>query len=267
VSYRRFARPEGRNWDVRQWVEWLRDQKVAPSLRSREDGTCSLCRSPTPVGERGTRFERCYKCQKDYSSVLDGFVPMCYSVHDGLEGVLWRAKNDPTATWLRLPLASLLCSFMEQHGECIERTYGGPFDIRVSIPSHSSTRRGVDHLEQVIDSVEGMHEQWDFGILRKNSSNKAADRRRRIDPTLFTSDASVAGKRVLLLDDTFTSGGTMASAAHALKQSGAKAVIGLTFGRQLAADWDNSQGLISTLPLRKLDIEDCVVHEILRPFI
>ncbi len=235
-------------------------------MRSFEAGTCALCHSPTPVGSQGTPFERCYNCQKAYSLVLDGFVPMCYSVHEGLESILWRAKNDPAAEWLRLPLGSLLWSFIHQHGDCVARTYGGPFDVRIAIPSHASARGGVDHLKMVIGSVEGMSGDWDFEILRKNSSTKAADRRRRIDPNLFASDASVEGRRVLLLDDTFTSGGTMASAAYALKQSGARVVVGLAFGRQLAADWGNSQSLIATLPSRTLDLSDCAVHDSSPPF-
>ncbi|MET7609838.1 phosphoribosyltransferase [Streptomyces seoulensis] len=88
----------------------------------------------------------------------------------------------------------------------------------------------------------------------------AAERRQRIVPDLFTADPSVNGKRVLLLDDTFTSGGTMASAARALREAGAACVIGISFGRQLNANREEARDLIAELPQRSLDLETCPVH-------
>lgn len=260
MSYRRFTRPDDQGWDTGDWMEWLRGQQVAPPVTAEEVGTCSLCRAPTPVGAMGTPYEQCYNCKHEYSLVLDGFVPMCYSIHHGLEGLLWCAKNEPDDAWLRLPLSSLLWSFTHKHLKCIEDAYGGGFDVRVVIPSHSSTRGGVNHLERVVKAVPRMAKQWEFGVLRKSLLSKADSRRRKIVPNLFAADGSVAGKRVLLLDDTFTSGGTMASAAYALKDAGAAAVVGLAFGRQLHVGWGDSQDLISSLPGRDLDLIDCAVH-------
>lgn len=241
-------------------MRWLREQHVAPSVLADDAGTCSLCRTPTPVGSQGTPYERCYNCRHTFSSVLDGFVPMCYSLHGGLEGILWRAKNEASDVWLRRPLGALLWTFMKLHLKCMESFYGGAFDLRVAMPSHSSTRGGVSHLGAVIGHVRDFAPEWTNGALVKNDASKAGMRRERIIPDLFTASSAVRGKRVLLFDDTFTTGGSMASAAYALKQGGAVSVVGLSFGRQLKAEWRDSRDFVASLAVRELEMGKCVVH-------
>jgi predicted amidophosphoribosyltransferase len=260
LSYRHFVRPHHRGWTTRQWVEWLREQQVAPSVRADESGVCALCRAPTPVGAWGTHYEKCHDCYSKYDDVLDGFVPMCYSVHDGLESLIWRAKNKEQSAWLQIPLAALLWTFTRKHVPCLERTYGGRFDLRLTVPSHPDTRGGVNHLDSIIRRVPRMMDEWQFDLLRKASTRKAGTRRRTVDEEAFAADAVVRGKRVLLLDDTYTSGSTLASAAYALKSRGATSVVGLAFGRQLGSDWDPSRKLIADLESRALDTDTCAEH-------
>ncbi|MGV9620322.1 ComF family protein [Streptomyces tendae] len=186
---------------------------------------------------------------------------MCYSVHDGLESILWRSKNYHEDAWLRLPLGSLLWTFMKHHIECIEAFYGGAFDVHIAMPSHSSTRGGVSHLDTLIGNVQNFAPYWNSEALVKNDASKAGTRRGRIVTDLFTAKPAVNGKRVLLFDDTFTTGGSMASAAHALKRSGAVSVVGLTFGRQLNAEWRDSKDFVASLSNRELEINKCAVHD------
>lgn len=58
---------------------------------------------------------------------------------------------------------------------------------------------------------------------------------------------SVWRKRVLLFDDTWTSGASIVSCAKNLKEGGAVSVYALTLGRQLNAssDYGNSQEIIA----------------------
>ncbi|MGW6409698.1 ComF family protein [Streptomyces vinaceus] len=245
------------------WVKWLREQGVAPPvLPDDANATCLTCRTPTRVGSLGTPYERCFDCAHTISRHLDGFVPICYSLHSGFEGVLWRAKNDASAGWLRMPLGALLWSFLKSHERCIETAYGGPFDLRITMPSHSSTRGGVSHLDRVVNCVRNFSQSWDSSALVKNDASKAESRRGRAVGNLFSASSIVAGKRVLVLDDTFTTGGTLASAARALKDGGAQTVVGISFGRQLSAEWSDSRDLVSTLPQRVLDLDSCMLHGI-----
>jgi predicted amidophosphoribosyltransferase len=50
-------------------------------------------------------------------------------------------------------------------------------------------------------------------------------------------EIEIAGRRVLLIDDVYTTGATVAAAARALKRGGAAAVDELTFARVLPGDF------------------------------
>lgn len=115
-------------------------------------------------------------------------------------------------------------------------------------------------MDAVISRVRGFSEEWSTSALVKNDASKAGSRREQIIPGLFTASPIVGGKRVLLLDDTFTTGGSLASAAYALKQRGAVSVVGLTFGRQLKAEWRDSKDFVASLRGRETDTSKCVVH-------
>ncbi|GGR48398.1 hypothetical protein GCM10010251_76640 [Streptomyces aurantiogriseus] len=128
------------------------------------------------------------------------------------------------------------------------------------MPSHSSARGGQSHLDALIGHVRDFASEWRSDALVKNDASKAGARREKIVPGLFTASPIVSGRRVLLFDDTFTTGGSMASAAYALKQAGAVSVVGLSFGRQLKADWRDSAEFVASLAGRELEIDKCVVH-------
>jgi hypothetical protein len=186
---------------------------------------------------------------------------MCYSVRDGFEGMIARVKNEPSKYgWLKYPLGSLLYSYMQRHLGCIENAYGGSFDLKVTVPSSKRRPSAGNHLDELIGCIRGMSSEWEGEILRKVGGGEAASRRNKIVEDMFLSSPSVSGKRVLILDDTFTSGGTVASAAYALKSAGATAVVACTFGRQLDGNWKESAELISSLPSRALDLSTCAVH-------
>ena len=67
---------------------------------------------------------------------------------------------------------------------------------------------------------------------------------RRLRPDEYTVQADVAGKRVLLIDDQWTSGASLQSSAIALRRAGAARVAGLVIGRRVDTepsgtyDWD-----------------------------
>lgn len=77
------------------------------------------------------------------------------------------------------------------------------------------------------------------------------------------ADDAVAGKNVLLIDDTWTTGAAMQSAAAALKGAGASVVAGVVIGRHLRLDfaWDSgsTEEEYQKLP-RAFDWSTCAAH-------
>jgi predicted amidophosphoribosyltransferase len=90
-----------------------------------------------------------------------------------------------------------------------------------------------------IRRVKITRQQVGLGLSERQDNVRAAF---KVPPE---HDISVRGRRVLMVDDVYTTGATVASVTKALKRSGAAAVDVLTFARVLPGDletsdpWDN----------------------------
>jgi orotate phosphoribosyltransferase len=66
---------------------------------------------------------------------------------------------------------------------------------------------------------------------------------------------------VLVVDDTFTSGASMASLAYALRQAGAERVVAVTLGRQLNPEWHpESAPVLAEQWDKPFDLATCVLE-------
>jgi predicted amidophosphoribosyltransferase len=188
----------------------------------------------------GTLWPLCWACNNTFRRSTRGVVPISFSTSQGLTSVIAQAKEEPDRWWIRVGLASLLYTFMNEHRTCLERLAYGTFDYVTVVPSHPSKRAGRDHLKDLQRSVAPEAWDawpWDLDLLLKMHPSGADDRRGAIDKTLFQTSGvhNLAGRRVLLVDDLYTSGGTIASAAAALTAAGADPPVVLTIGRHLQA--------------------------------
>ena len=137
------------------------------------------------------------------------------------------AKIEPLA----LPLSRLLARAMPVD----ER-----FDLVIGMPMHWRKRweRGFNQAELLAEPLAHR-----FGLsLAKNltrtrhtqsqASLTEAQRQQNLRDSFGVKRAAeIAGKRILLVDDVFTTGATLRAAAGALKGAGAKHVSGLTLAR------------------------------------
>ena len=122
--------------------------------------------------------------------------------------------------------AALLGYFLQQHGGCIATAADGGWDIITSVPS-STDRPGEHPLATAIKLVPSLREQYE-PLLRRGGTpvqhNTASD-------DGYAPLRRLGGERVVVVDDTFTSGARAQSAASALNHAGAAVAAIVPIGR------------------------------------
>jgi predicted amidophosphoribosyltransferase len=154
------------------------------------------------------------------------------------------------------PVGSLAFDFLARHLTCIEERYG-EIDI-FSVAPQGNSDRGFDHLGKVLSTVSGWPMDWDADLLVKVRQKQ--DIRGIVDRSCYELNDGkfVAKKNVLLFDDTWTSGSTLASAAATLKRNGARNVVAVTVGRQVSG-WGTGPEIKEAIRDRRYDPERCVI--------
>jgi predicted amidophosphoribosyltransferase len=217
------------------------------------DGVCRICHSWTGTRHDGTRYDVCSSCQQTVSDVtrpLDLIVPFSLDVvTEQLHGVLWGYKNSRSANArqrFRMQVAAILARFLRDHGDCIRRAAGRGWDVVTIVPS-SGDRAGTHPLETAVRMARA---QRDIYRLLLERTDVELDHR-HADETAFRAHEEVHGRRVLLIDDTFTTGARVQSAASALALAGADVVAGVVIGRvvrpgyaeEAQTFWDERRGV------------------------
>jgi hypothetical protein len=159
-------------------------------------------------------------------------LPVAYAEKGGPHARrLWLYKSGlPEAAQAGQELALLLIAFLRAHGECAWRAAGwaagtGPTHAAV-VPSGRG-RAGPHPLRALVQPC--LRLPW--AELATGPGARSADR--DLDPARFTA-RPLRGARVLLLDDTWTTGSSAQSAAMALRLTGASSVAVVVLGRHLA---------------------------------
>jgi predicted amidophosphoribosyltransferase len=199
-------------------------------------GVCDVCHGIPNPG-----YQRCWSCEQSIGSVsrpLTVVVPISwYRTSEQLWSALRGYKDSPdddAREKYRLRVAATLHRFVRDHGEHIEAVAGGPWDVVTSVPSKGS-REGPHPFAQVIKlgrvlkrSYQPLLEINDASLVTRVYGDDHAFK--------ITDGVNIDGARVLLLDDTFTSGATFQSAASALALGGADVVAGVVVGRVITTD-------------------------------
>jgi hypothetical protein len=190
-------------------------------------GPCRTCRGPTRPGQA-----RCFQCalHEEAASgwLADVVAPVAYAPKGSAHARrLWVYKSAlPQAGAARRELAGELLAFLREHGPCLWRQAGwpaGPTHLAV-VPSRHRTG---PHPLRVL-AAPYVRLPW-AGLAASPGNDAAA---RELDPRRFTAPL-LPGARVLLLDDTWTTGASVQSAALALRRGGARGVAAVVLGRHL----------------------------------
>lgn len=206
-------------------------------------GVCTFCFNLT----RG--FERCYSCARG-ELALAAMVPISYSVggeqlHHALMG--YKRLNGEIARRLTVELAAVLWRFLVSHEQCVAAAAGVPaFELVTTVPSGARERDGEHALRRIVGDLVGPTRQRYRRLLRRSA---LPVRPREVSGDKFEPLRRLRGERVLLIDDTWTTGASARSAAVALDDAGAGLVAAVVIGRYLNREWgENNQRLSALVP-------------------
>jgi hypothetical protein len=204
---------------------------------------CRTCRGPTPVG-----LARCYQCglALDQAGELlaDAVAPIAYAVRgDRLARDLWRYKSDGAgAAESAGRLREMLDVYLRDHGESVWTAAGmaGAPPLAAVVPSGQG-RPGGHPLVGLVRSCVGLP------LVGLSVAPRGAAHVRGVDPGWLRVDGPVTGTDVLVVDDSWVSGGSAQSAAVALKLAGARRVAIVVIGRHVNPDDPRSARLMAEL--------------------
>jgi hypothetical protein len=191
-------------------------------------GLCIVCRGPSG------RRQQCFQCELHEQCaggrLADLVLPVAYAVKAGPHARnLWQYKSDScdqaAAAGAAFLLLALILVFLRDHGTCARRRVGEPTHVAV-VPS-ARGRPGEHPLRTLI----APYLTWPWVSL----SARPDQRQRDLDPDRFSA-GPVPGGRVLLIDDTWTTGASAQSAAMALRRAGARTVATIVVGRHIGPD-------------------------------
>lgn len=201
-------------------------------------GVCEVCHGPA-----GHPYRRCWSCEvvrrRLGLAIVPPVVPISlFAAGTPLHAALVGYKSDPDPlrreAW-SAALAELVGWFLSLHGRCLARIGGGGWDLLAVVPS--TRRPDPEHpLAGAVRRLPALGARTE-DLLRRGSAEIG-----HLQPSAgaFALRRPVAGRRVLLLDDVFTSGSHALSAAATLAAGGAEVVAVVPVGRIVHADRDDT---------------------------
>lgn len=197
------------------------------------DGICMHCHGCPNPG-----WSLCWSCdtvEKQLTRPCHLVVPISlYQLGHQLHHQLRNYKSDPSemSRDFLVKTAAILGYFLQLHAPCIEQAAGGPWDTITSVPSSTDREgehplvRAIKLLPDVRDAYEPLLERGSVQITHTIASDEG-----------FRPLRSLSGERILLVDDTFTSGARAQSAASVLNKAGGTVAAILPIGRVISPSY------------------------------
>jgi hypothetical protein len=243
----------------------IRDRLVAEVggyLRNvvREPGvTCAVCTAPIKPA-----FELCLRCHRDQcqfgDDLADLVVPLCYAIRGGQSGYLMHSYKDleAPARHNQTLLSVLLLAGLDLHGECIERRLGHHVDVWAVVPSVRTDRTG-EHPLHVVAKRAGLA----LPVIELVAGERGDPEHRATSASRFmiAANSHVQGRHVLLVEDTWTSGGNAQSAALTLRREGAMSVTIVALARWLNPEEPPTGEFVTSWLTNDYDPRVCPIND------
>jgi len=153
-------------------------------------------------------------------------------------------------------LAAVLWKWLSIHEGCLGRQVGvSRFDIVTSVPSTSG--RAIHPLEELISGIVGGTESRYEGLLTIQRTDLT---QREQAPDRYVATRSLKGTRVLVVDDTWTTGAHAQSASTALKAAGADAVAVVALGRWFSTEYRDNKRWLAHKRSKSWDWQVCCLE-------
>ena len=188
-----------------------------------------LCDKPQKLSTSG----KCSLCENKH---LDGLLSASSLDQRLVKEMIHKIKYGYIKE-LSLPCALLILTHLQIVGKDISQYSLIP----IPLSGTKKRRRGFNQSEEIARAiVEATSLPLISEVLIKTKNSRAQvdlGRKERIENIkncfAVKNKEKIEGKKILLLDDVYTTGSTMNECAKVLKESGAKEVIGLTVAREI----------------------------------
>lgn len=222
-------------------------------------GVCPICRS----GCNG--YSNCWQCGNSLPALRPGGadavgIIALAAAREQLAHELLSYKREGTSAAVRqrlsIGIAAVLWKWLASHEACLARVAGtNSFSMITTVPSSNRQRLGEHPLVAVVSRiVEGTGDR--YRPLLAAGSVPVGERDYTAKRFKVTED--VAGQSVLVIDDRWTSGAQLQSAAAALKLAGSGPVAALAIGRHYYPDDPNNAAVEQQRRDRRWSWDTCL---------
>lgn len=209
--------------------------------------TCAVCTTPS---DGSLLCDRCRR-HSHTPGIADLVGPLSYVFEGEQSHFVMRQYKSPSPLVEHLAVVNLLMYLGGTlHSDCAERIVGFPITHWATVPSLPA-KPGEHPFRRL--AYHGRGEE-----VRLTAASQVEGDRRALNVDHFRADAVLPpDSHVLLMDDTWASGGHIQSAALALRKAGAHKVSIMPAARYIKPAWANNRAFIKTYLTNDFDPRVC----------